>query len=319
MSSSPGILSVQLAILLPIALGYALRHLRVFDETEVGGLRKFVMKVGIPFMVFNNLLRADVQSLAQAAPIIVSFALVTVLFTVAAHFTAPLVSVDPLQRAAYSCSVFAGNYAFLGWGVIASFYGEQALTRAVFFTMFFWPVFLLTGFWLDHHSKRDLDPGSRRPFLPILIRNAGVPLSASAAAILMNVLGGRLPVVLDDFVRSVAAIGVPLILFSIGLSLRVKLPRSKVRIVVLASVARLIVGFVPGLLVVVAVRMLYPLDPLSQKVVLMQAVMPTATMATFFMEYVPLDGELLSAAITFSTIASLFTLPFWFWVIQRLV
>ena len=92
-----------------------------------------------------------------------------------------------------------------------------------------------------------------------------------------------------------------------------------VRIVVLASAARLILGFVPGLLVVAAVRVLFLLDPLSQKVVLMQAVMPTATMATFFMEYVPLDGELLSAAITFSTIASLFTCPFWYWVIQSLV
>jgi predicted permease len=309
---------IKLAILLPIALGYVLRQLQIFKEAEVAGLRKFVMKIGIPFLVFNNLLRADVKSLTQAAPIIFCFALITVLYTAIAHFTAPLVSPDPRQRAAYSYAVFAGNYAFLGWGVIASFFGEQALTRAVFFSMFFWPVFLLTGFWLDQHSGGIRESGSRRSFLPILIRNAGVPISSVVAGLLLNLLGWRLPGVLDDFVTRFAAIGIPLILFTIGLSLRLMLPRAKMRIVIFSSAVRLVFGFIPGLAVVVVMRLLLPIDPLSQKVVLMQAVMPTATMSTFFLEYVKIDDELLSGAIACSTIASLFTFPLWFWVIQKL-
>ena len=312
-----GIISIQLAILLPIALGYLLRQLQVFKENEAAALRKFVMKIGSPFLVFRNLYHADMQSLTQAAPIIVCFALITVLYTWAAHVTAPFVSPDPLQQASFSFSVFAGNYAFLGWGVIASFFGDQALTRAVFFSVFFWPVFLVTGFWLDHSSRTRPPDESRNSFLLILARNAGVPISAAAFGLALNACGFHLPEVLDDFISKFAAIGIPLILFTIGLALRLRLPRAMLRIILFSAAMRLVFGFVMGLVIVLVMRRVLAIDPLSQKVVLMQAVMPTATMSTFFMEYVPLDSELLSGAIAFSTIASLFTLPLWYWVIEK--
>jgi predicted permease len=61
------------------------------------------------------------------------------------------------------------------------------------------------------------------------------------------------------------------------------------------------------------------LDVLSRDVILMQAVMPTATMATFFSEYASMDEKLLSGIIAVSTLLSFVTLPLWVLVIRALV
>jgi predicted permease len=81
----------------------------------------------------------------------------------------------------------------------------------------------------------------------------------------------------------------------------------------------LIGGFALGIAVVAVLRLFFNLDMLSRQVILLQAVMPTATMATFFGEYVSVDEELLSGIIAVSTLLSFLTLPLWVMVIRILV
>jgi predicted permease len=73
------------------------------------------------------------------------------------------------------------------------------------------------------------------------------------------------------------------------------------------------------LAVLAVLRLFFNLDILSRQVILLQAVMPTATMATFFGEYVAIDEELLSATIAVSTLLSFVTMPLWVMVIRVLV
>ena len=153
-------LNTMLAILLPIALGYLLKLGRLFQESEIAALRKFVVRVALPFLIFQNLYHADVESLQQALPIVLAFVLLTALYTLAALLVSPRVTEGETQQLTFAFSVFAGNYAFLGWGVIVAFFGARALTRAVFFSMFFWPVFLTCGFFLRRRFCTSCERGS---------------------------------------------------------------------------------------------------------------------------------------------------------------
>lgn len=312
-------LNTMLAILLPIALGYLLKLGRLFQESEIAALRKFVMRVALPFLIFQNLYRADVESLQQALPIVLAFVLMTFLYTLAAGLISPLVADGEKQRLTFAFSVFAGNYAFLGWGVIVSFFGAKALTRAVFFSMFFWPVFLTCGFFLRRRFHNDGSEAEGPGFLKVMVRHAGVPIAAAAAALALNLGRVRLPEMLDSFIGQFAALAIPMILFAIGQNLRLLMPAARLRLVLTASLFRLAGGFALGLAVVAALRLFFNLDILSRQVILLQAVMPTATMATFFSEYVPLDEELLSGIIAVSTLLSFVTLPLWVMVIRALL
>lgn len=313
------LLRTMLAILLPIAFGWLLKKARVFRDNEVAALRKFVVRIALPFLIFQNLYRADVESLRQALPVIAGFVLLTALYTAAALLLSPLLKADDGQKLTFAFSVFAGNYAFLGWGVIATFFGPAALTRAVFFSMFFWPVFLTCGFLLRrrfcHVCEREPTVG----FLKVLARNAGVPIGTAAAALALNIAGIGLPGFLNDFVSQFAALAIPLILFAIGQNLVLLMPAARLRLVLAASFFRLAGGFALGLATVAALCLLFEVDDMSRRVILLQAVMPTATMATFFGEYVPLDEALLSGIIAVSTLLSFVTLPLWVLAVNALV
>jgi len=319
MQLNSAMLNAMLAIILPIFLGYILRLVRLFQESEIAALRKFVMRVALPFLIFQNLYRADVESLQQALPIVLAFILLTVLYTVAAGLLSPLIADGEKQRLTFAFAVFAGNYAFLGWGVIVSFFGPQALTRAVFFSMFFWPVFLTCGFFLRRRFENGTPDEAKPGFLKILARHAGVPIAAAAAALVLNVSRVQLPEAINGFISQFAVLAIPMILFAIGQNLRLFMPAARLRLVVAASFFRLAGGFALGLAVVAILRLAFNLDSLSRQVILLQAVMPTATMATFFGEYVSVDEELLSGIIAVSTLLSFLTLPLWVMVIRVLV
>jgi len=313
------LINTMLAILLPIVFGYLLKQVRLFKESEVAALRKFVVRVALPFLIFQNLYHADVESLQQALPIVLAFALLTALYTLAAMFISPRVAQGETQQLTFAFSVFAGNYAFLGWGVIVAFFGARALTRAVFFSMFFWPVFLTCGFLMRRRFCTSCEREAGAGFLKVLIRHAAVPIATAAAALMLNIARVRLPATLDNFVGQFASLAIPLILFAIGQNLQLLMPAARLRLVLAASFFRLVGGFALGLVVVAILRLLFNLDVLSRQVILLQAVMPTATMATFFGEYVPLDEKLLSGIIAVATLLSFITLPLWVMVIQALV
>jgi predicted permease len=308
-----------LALVLPTLLGWLLRRVRLFKDHEIPALRKFAMKVCVPFLIFTNLYRADVASLMQAAPLVGAFTVLAALYGLAAWGTARLVARDTRLRLTVAYSIFAGNYVFLGWSVIGSFFGPVALVRGVFFSMFFWPVILVSGFFLRHLLAGPGESGSRKSFLAILGRDAGLPLAVTATALALNLVQVRLPVVLNEFAGRFAAMAIPLILFVIGQNLRLRFPADKLRLIAAASAVRLLAGVVLGLVAVWVVRLLFPVDPLSRRVILLQSVMPTATMATFFAEHAPLDEELLSSIIAASTLLSFLTLPLWATVIRHLV
>jgi predicted permease len=312
-------LKTMLAIMLPIALGYLLKRVRLFRENEIAALRKFVMRVAVPFLIFQNLYRADVESLQQALPMVLAFTLLTALYTLAARLVSPLVAKGEKQRLTFAFAVFAGNYAFLGWGVIVSFFGGRALTRAVFFSMLFWPVFLACGFFLRRRFDNGNDETKRSGFFEIMVRHAGVPIATAATALALNIGRVRLPDIFTDFIGQFAALAIPMILFAIGQNLTLLMPAARLRLVLAASFFRLIGGFALGIITLAVLRLFFNVDILSRQVILLQAVMPTATMTTFFSEYAPLDEELLSGVIAGSTLLSFVTLPLWVMVIRVLV
>ncbi|MCP5103354.1 MAG: hypothetical protein GY950_08245 [bacterium] len=318
MSNILNILMLLVAIVLPIVLGYFFRMIKLFDEKEINALRKFVVKVSVPFLIFKNLYKANIESLGQLFPAAAGYLLLTVFFTITGYFVSRWISPAKSKQNAYAFSVFAGNYAFLGWGVVYMFYGDGGLTRAVFFTMFFWPIFLLCGFWMVHREKRGTGAsGSVPPFLTVLIQNASVPLITSIVSIGMNMTRVPVPSVVWDFVEKFAAFSIPMILFTIGLNFKLKMPRAKLKVLLAASLHRLVLGFGLGLLTLFIIRLIFNVDLLLQKMLLIESVMPTATMTVFYIEYTDIDKELHAGIIAFSTMLSLLTIPFWYVVVEH--
>jgi predicted permease len=309
------VLPLLAAIFLPIAFGYLIRKIGWFTEGQTGVLRHFVIKITIPFLIFRNLFKADVSSLRQFFPAAAGLVMLTALFAFTGYLIGNRISPDRKIRNTYPLAVMAGNYAFLGWGVMYALLGPEAFTRAIFFSILFWPTFLVCGFWLIYRLERNKKRGGRQ-FFTILRNHATLPLISALAGVTLNLSGLSLPVPIWEFIDDFASIAIPLILFTIGLDLNLKIRFSQARIILTASVHRLIFGFLLGGAVALLLSLVFPVDRITLKVILLQSTMPSAAMSPFFADFIMMDRNLLSSIITFSTLLAMLSIPFWYAVVQ---
>ncbi len=313
------LLELVLTINFPIFLGWIFKQLKLFPDKESAVLRKFVIKVTVPFLIFRNLYNADTKEFSQMLPMIASLCLILVFSAIIVVSLRNLSSSDKTISNSFCIGSFVGNYSYLGWGVLSYFYGETGFTRGVFFSMFFWPVVLSVGFtivwFLSRTSSGDT---SKDKIIHALTSNAIPPVLSAFLAMAMNFYGIKLPAWLTQSIGSIANITIPAILFTVGLSLSVMLKKGTVRPVIFGTFFRTVFGMIIGVAVLSIVSFCFKnLDITTKKVILMESVMPSAALSPFFADFVDSDKEIVSGIVTFSTLFSLVTLPFWYFIIEK--
>ncbi|MCK5808142.1 AEC family transporter [bacterium] len=306
------------AINFPILLGYFFYLIGVFSEDDIPVLRRFVIKVTVPFIIFVNLVKADVELMHQIIPSVTAFIIMTVLFTTVSILLAPLVSRDKKDSNGFCIGTFVGNYGYLGWGVAFYFYGDAGFSRSVFFSMLFWPAFLLSGFIMTSiRSKTD----SRFPWkklAQLMMENGLIPIVVLIIALSMSAGNIQLPDFIMKSMKSIAALTVPVILFTVGLSFRLKIEKSKIKVIAFGVITRIILSIVPGIIAMLIAAALFPsMDTLTKKIILLIATMPSAAISPFFTEYLTSNRQISSGILTFSTMFSVITIPFWYWMIEN--
>ena len=313
------LIEIVLTINFPIFLGWIFKQLKLFPDNESAVLRKFVIKATVPFLIFRNLYNADTKEFSQMLPMIVSLCLILVFSGILVVSTRNLSSSDKKISNSFCLGSFVGNYSYLGWGVLSYFYGENGFTRGVFFSMFFWPVVLSVGFSIIWFlSKESSGNASKDKIIHALTSNAIPPVLSAFLAMAMNFYGIKIPEWLAKSISSIANITIPAILFTVGLSLSVMLKKGTFRPVILGTFFRTIFGMIIGTVVLSIVSFCFKdIDITTKKVILMESVMPSAALSPFFADFVDSDKEVVSGIVTFSTLFSLVTLPFWYFMIEK--
>ena len=120
----------------------------------------------------------------------------------------------------------------------------------------------------------------------------------------MNILGLTVPEFVMDFTRVAGHVVAPVMLFSIGLALRV--PKlSMLPLLTPTLLIKLVIAPVIGFVLLG----LFISDVPTARATLLEAAMPTMVLTIVFAERYGLDEELLAQAILFSTVVSMITLP----------
>lgn len=312
------IFPLMLQLVLPMVLGLLSRWLRLLPENASEALRIFVVRICMPFLIFQNLFDARVDSLPQFFPSAGAFILISLLFALTGVWAARLAFAEGKRRNAYFIAVFMGNYGFLGWGVMHSFYGPEAFTRAVFFSLPYWPVFLIVGFAAllrMNHRSAGTSPSMGR----MILANGLAPIAAAVLGVAANLGGLSLPGPVAVLIKGFAAMAIPLILFTVGMGLTLRMHSGDWKTLALAAVHRLLFGFLLGWIAWRLVSLVLPVDGLTARVILMEAVMPTAAMSPFFTLYFASDRQLVDGAIAGTTLLSMATLMLWYPLVEWLV
>ncbi len=291
---------VVIQILLPISLGFVLRQTGMFGDEQSAVLRKLVVYVSIPLLVFHSMYTSALPSLSQAISIVAALPILTLLFHLAGSIISRLLPLKHAKRMALLAAITFGNYGWLGWSAAFTVFGEKGLNQAFFFTLLWWPVFYgfgaLTG--IRSRTKKSISPRS------VAIVTA-LPVSCISAGIVLNLASIAIPEFLLTSVSSIGDTTIPLILISVGMGLNMDNIRRLLPAALLVSAIRLGLGPLMGILT----SEVLPVGDLGTDVVILLSAMPVATVTPILCDYFEMDRDLISVSIVVSTVLSLGTLP----------
>jgi predicted permease len=201
------------------------------------------------------------------------------------------------------------NATYLGLPVLKATLGPWASRIAIQYDLFACtPLLFTVGILIARHY------GESRQGVSILQSLLRIPpVWAALAALVMNLADVPRPAVVSGLLGTLSSGVVPLMLFSLGLSLQ--WDRSRWRL--LPSVIPVVV--IQLLLVPLLVWGLAIGSSMQGAVlgaVVLEAAMPSMVLGIVICERYNLDNALYATAVTVTTVVSLVTLPMWIWVLQ---
>ncbi|MBI3562207.1 MAG: AEC family transporter [Gammaproteobacteria bacterium] len=288
----------------------------VWRRIQPAGLTHQHTRKVLTSLVYYLLLPALVLTVLWQAPlgsttllIALSAAAGVLLGLLGAQLTCRLCKQAPAQSGAMILAVAFPNVTYLGLPVLEATFGPWARSLAIQYDLFACtPLLFTVGMLLAARYGQ----GEPKAF-NICSELVRIPaLWAAVAATCLNLLAVPFPPLLAGLLELLGRGVVPLMLFSIGLSLAWD-AQSLRRLPPLAMVATWRLLLVPLLVLVVAT--LLGLQGEQRVAVVMEAGMPSMVLGIMVCDRFNLDVDLYASAVTVTTGLSVFTLPLWHQII----
>lgn len=289
---------IVLTLLAMVGVGWLLRATKVLSADDARPINSVIIYVGLPALIFRAV---------HPAPLGAELALVAVVawvvFSITAGVAWALARLLRLPRRVAGGFILAaslGNTGYIGYPVSQALLGDDGLVRAVFYDVFGTVATLLVVGLLIAQRYGDRVGPQVNPLREIA-RFPGV-IALGIALLLRPV---TIPETVSSGLDALASLVVPLIMISVGLSLRVsRLGDRPVALAALGSVRLLLAPMVA----LVAGGLLLE-DPDAVRLVVLEAGMPTMMLSIVVGARFGLDTEFLASAVVATTLASVVTIP----------
>jgi len=199
------------------------------------------------------------------------------------------------------------NATYLGLPVLEATFGAWARSTAIQFDLFACtPLLLTVGILTARHYRSGEMGGDENPLVTLL---KVPPIWAAVAAVVLNARGVTPAPAVTSFLDTLGSGVVPLMLLSLGMSLRwdtLRLSR------VPAMVPVLVIQLLVMPLVVWGTGSLLGFSGEQLTALVLEGAMPCMVLGVVICDRYGLDTAMFAAMVTLSTLLSLVTLPLWF-------
>jgi len=291
--------------------GYLFVRLGFLSEDVSGVLIQFIFHVSIPAVMFVIIAQEEIETLLDW-PFIIAFGGVTFAMFLAVLVGARYWRKTPLGAATMLATISVGsNTAIIALPLLHSLFGPKAAVLAAIANVIMVTVFLVQIFILEAAEAKD---SSEKSSLLAHVKNTllNPVILSTILGVAYAITPFSLPKLATDYLNLLAAALTPCALFAIGMSLKPASIVKSGRLIVFASLVKLV-----GLpLVVFAVARLMELDPLLTVAAVVAAAVPTAkTEFILAKQYHQLE-EVVADTISFTTAAAVVTLIAWLIVLS---
>ncbi len=294
---------IVLSIFLMIGLGMLLIQLGWLKDEHAEVVSRLVVSVGLPALIIHNIFteftRDDLLSSAVGILVPVISILITGLI---ALFAARAFKIPKARRGAFVCMVTFSNSVFIGVPVSLALFGAEAMPYALLYYIANTSIFWSWGYALMRADAGQKGPLDLKKLLPL-------PLVTFAAAILLVLLGVRLPVFILDAAKYVGNLVTPLSMIFTGMVLIRMLRRGGLRWqkgYLSVLLGRFLLA--PGLLLLTA--LFFPAAPeLMRNALLIQAAMPVMSQTPIVAKACGGDDEYAAGGVLVTALFSLLAIP----------
>lgn len=304
-----GIIMEQIGLfIIYIVVGVILVKTKVFNANTLETLSRYVLKLGLPVMIFTSTVSGvDRAALIRSLPVLG----LAVVFYFCTFFLgkglARLFRLQGSRAQVYRALSMFGNVGFMGIPIISSIFPEQGMLYISVFTIIDQLVLWTLGVQLTGGGGKD-------SFQPKKMINPCTV--AIVIAVLLVVTGIPLPQLLSTALSKIGATATPMAMIYLGgvfacMDIR-KYLRVKefygivvVKMILFAVLFYLVTGFLP-------------LDESIHLTVSLLAAMPAMSSIVMMAKASGSEGDYAMGGIFVTTVCSIVTIPFTFWLIQML-
>jgi malate permease and related proteins len=288
-----------------IAMGWIARVKGFLPAEFIGPANRLVYYWAIPAMIFRSIYEGSFRTLFNPRVLGISLFCIFGVFLIAWVFGI-LVGIKKKQLGSFIQSSFHGNLGYIGLAVSFYYLGDEGFVKAVIMAGF---IMILQNFLavviLRIYSD---DISIKMSFKSVLSGIVANPVILSAmGGIFVSLIEFNIPIVIDNSLKILSGMALPLALILIGSSLSFELLRHQIFPVLFSCALKLLL--LPGAgLLMFTISGEAPSDYLPCLILLAS---PTATLVYVMALETKNDIEFAVATISMSTLLSGVTFAFW--------
>lgn len=294
-----------LSIIIIIGIGYILTCKGWFDEKTGTLFTRLVVNISLPAMMLSNLMSTfDKQALlAVIGGVFIPFASMMISFLIA-FGASHVLKIEKGRRGTFQTMFFVSNTIFMGMPVNTALFGEQSTPYVLLYYIANTTMFWTLGIYL---IQKDVGKRSRLFSLQTIKSIFTPPLMGFLAAVVLIMLGIRLPEFMMDTAKYLGNVTTPLSLLFIGITFR-SIRFKDVRFS--KDMAAILLGrFVVSPLVVMGLASFMGVPWMMKAVFTIQAAMPIATQASIVSKAYGADYQYATVMVTITTTATVLFIP----------
>ena len=285
---------IIVSIIVMILIGVLSKKIGLLKENDVETLNNIVINIALPCMIFNALYTADVSLIPKLSILTVYMLITSLIVGILTYSLLHFLGWERKKIWSLVTVVVLGNTGFLGYPITHGIFGNEGMIRAVFCDISTSILFILLSLIFDGELKVAI-----KKILTFL------PLWAVVLGILFNIYSIPITPVGSTVVGYLAGATIPLIMISLGLSLKLEGLKYHFKEVGLASIIKLLIY--P--LIALGVLSLLNITGFEHTIGFIEATMSSAMLGMVIAVTYRLDWELTSDCIFTTTLFSLITIP----------
>lgn len=304
-------LNATLPIFLTMVLGWVFHRVGLMDEGFTDKLNKFVFRVALPVLLFQDLATVDFSQVWDIR--FVLFCFLSTLICIAAVTALSFLLKDRSIQGEFIQAAYRSSAAILGIAFIQNIYGNSGMAPLMIVaTVPLYNVMAVAVLSVMSPKRGKMDRTLLINTLKGILTNPII--LGIAAGILWSVLKLPMPAILAKTVSNVAVLATPLGLMSLGAAFQWQQASSRLKPALAATFIKLVA--LVAIFLPIAVNLGFREEKLIAILVMLGS---SSTVSSYIMaKNMGHEGVLTSSAIMLTTLFSAFTLTGWLFLLKSL-